>query len=108
MGRNGPRSGSGVIAKPHLSILTVVREPFLHDYPEYSDRLYELHDDIGPPCIALDYGELVQHTTFCNSEDAFVGTYFEVLNKALERNGFPRLRFGVRDLFDQDGRFRFE
>lgn len=96
------------LGKRNVLSLAVVRELFLPDYPDYSERLYELHDDIGLPCIALDYGELVQYTTFCNSEDAFVGAYFEVFNKALERQGFPRLRFGVRDLFDQDGRFRFE
>lgn len=88
--------------------LAVVRELFLPDYPDYSARLYELHDDIELPCIALDYGELVQYTTFCNSEDAFVGAYFEVFNHALKREGFPRLRFGVRDLFDEDGSFRFK
>jgi hypothetical protein len=96
------------VGKRNVLSLAVVRELFLPDYPEYSERLYELHDDIGLPCIALDYGELVQYTTFCNSEDAFVGAYFEVFDKALERKGFPRLRFGVRDLLNEDGSFRFE
>jgi hypothetical protein len=96
------------LGKRNVLSLAVVRELFLPDYPEYSEQLYELHDDIGIPCAALDYGELVQYTTICNSEDAFVGAYFEVFNKALERKGFPRLRFGVRDLFDEDGDFRFE
>jgi hypothetical protein len=96
------------LGKRTILSLAVVRELFLPDYPEYSERLYELHDDIGLPCVALDYGELVQYTTICNSEDAFVRAYFQVFNKALQRKGFPRLRFGVRDLFDEDGNFRFE
>ena len=96
------------LGKRNILSLAVVRELFLDTYGDYSALLYELFDDIELPCIALDYSELVQYTLFCDSEEAFIGAYFEVFNKALERKGFPRLRFGVNNLFDQDGSFRFD
>lgn len=87
--------------------LAIVRELFPADYSEYSEHLYELHKKTYLPCIGIDYGELIQYMTFCDSEESFITAYFQVFDKALEGNGFPRLRFGVNDLFDEDGIFRF-
>jgi hypothetical protein len=88
--------------------LAVVRELFHTEYQRYSPLLYELHRKTDLPCIGIDYSELIQYMTFCASEEAFIHSYFQVFNKALEGNGFPRLRFGVNDLFNEDGSFRFE
>ena len=87
--------------------LVVTRELFLWEYEAYSETLLSLHSDIELPCIALDYQELIQYCTFCPSEAEFLGAYFQVFDAALELSFFPRLRFGVNDLHDADGNFRF-
>lgn len=87
--------------------LVVTRELFLWEYDAYSQTLLALHADMGLPCIALDYQELIQYCTFCPSEAEFLGAYFQVFDVALERRQFPRLRFGVNDLHDAEGNFRF-
>lgn len=92
--------------RPVLS-LVVTRELFLWEYDAYSQALLALHADMGLPCIAVDYQELIQYCTFCPSEAEFLEAYFQVFDVALERGQFPRLRFGVNDLHDAEGNFRF-
>jgi len=76
----------------------VVRELFVDMYDKYSEALFNFFDEINLPCIALDYGELHEYTTFCRDEASFLGAYFQVFDKARELDSFPRLRFGVRDV----------
>lgn len=78
--------------------LAVVRELFLDMYGEYSNQLFDFFDDIQLPCIALDYAELHQYTTFCSDEETFLGAYFQVFDTARQFGSFPRLRFGLRDV----------
>jgi len=78
--------------------LAVVRELFVDMYDKYSEALFNFFDEINLPCIALDYGELHEYTTFCRDEASFLGAYFQVFDKARELDSFPRLRFGVRDV----------
>ncbi|MBS1210032.1 MAG: hypothetical protein H6R19_2430 [Proteobacteria bacterium] len=95
------------LGRRNVLSLVVVREFFLDMYDVYSKRLLQLHAQTGLPCIALDYGELIEYATFCDSEPLFVNAYFQVFNAALDGGTYPRLRFGVRDLFRPDGSFRF-
>lgn len=83
--------------KRNVLSLAVVRELFVDMYDEYSRSLFGFFEDIGLPCIALDYGELHQYTTFCRDEASFLSAYFQVFDKAREVGSFPRLRFGIRD-----------
>jgi hypothetical protein len=95
------------LGQRHVLSLVITRELFLWDYGAYSKTLLALHQDIGLPCIALDYQELIQYCTFCPSEAEFLCAYFQVFDVALEEQFFPRLRFGFNDLHDADGNFRF-
>lgn len=95
------------LGKRMILSLVVVRETFLEDYAEYSKTLMKLFDDIKLPCIGLGYMELIQYCTFCPTPGEFFGAYFEVFDYAMEHGEFPRLRFGVKDLFDADGHFKF-
>lgn len=92
----------------NILTLVVVRELFVDEIQTYSARLMQLYKQIDFPCIALGYGELIQHATYCNSEEAFVSAYFQIFDNALKTGLFPRLRFGVRDLFDSKGNFKFD
>jgi hypothetical protein len=85
------------LGKRNVLSLAVVRELFLDMYDEYSRLLFDFFDDIRLPCIALEYGELHQYTTYCRDEASFEGAYFQVFDKAREVGSFPRIRFGVRD-----------
>jgi len=86
------------IGNRNVLSLAVVRELFVDMYAEYSQAIFGFFDDINLPCIALDYGELHEYTTFCRDEASFLGAYFQVFDKARELGSFPRLRFGVRDV----------
>jgi hypothetical protein len=86
------------VGKRNVLSLVVVRELFVDMYDEYSRALFGFFDDIGLPCLALDYGELHQYTTFCRDEASFLSAYFQVFDKASELGSFPRLRFGMRDV----------
>lgn len=86
------------IGNRNVLSLAVVRELFVDMYDEYSQALFGFFNDIKLPCIALDYGELHEYTTFCRDEASFLGAYFQVFDKARELGSFPRLRFGVRDV----------
>jgi hypothetical protein len=88
------------VGKRNVLSLAVVRELFVDMYDDYSRALFNFFDDVGLPCIALEYGELHQYTTFCGDEASFLGAYFQVFDKARELGSFPRLRFGVRDVED--------
>jgi hypothetical protein len=81
------------IRKRNVLSLAVVRELFVDMYDEYSRALFQFFNDIGLPCIALDYGEFHQYTTFCKGEASLLGAYFQVFDKARELGSFPRLRF---------------
>ncbi|EQD75981.1 hypothetical protein B1A_03529 [mine drainage metagenome] len=85
------------VGKRNVLSLAVVRELFIDMYDDYSRALFDFFNDIELPCIALDYGELHQYTTFCRQEASFLGAYFEVFDKAREFGSFPKLRFGLRD-----------
>lgn len=86
--------------------LIVVRELFLDSYVEYSKLLSGLFEQIDLPCIALDYSGLHEYIRFCEDERAFVSAYFEVFDHAQKTGLFPRLRFGLKDLFREDGTFK--
>ncbi|WP_157422014.1 hypothetical protein [Acidovorax sp. Root219] len=77
--------------------LVVVRELFLDTYGEYSKELFAFLDKEDLPCIALDYEELHQYTTFCGDEHGFLHAYFQLFNNARNLGEFPRLRFGLDD-----------
>jgi hypothetical protein len=85
------------VGKRNVLSLAVVRELFVDMYDDYSRVLFDFFDDVGLPCIALEYSELHQYTTFCRDEASFLGAYFQVFDKARELGSYPRLRFGVRD-----------
>ncbi|MGF6348125.1 hypothetical protein [Variovorax sp. W2I14] len=103
----GDREETIDLGQRTIMSLAVVRELFDNGRHEYSQALYELHKKSRLPCIGIDYSELIQYMTFCDSEESFIRAYFQVFNKALEGDGFLPLRFGLDDLFDQDGKFRF-
>ena len=88
--------------------LIVVRELFQDSYADYSRLLFDLFKQIDLPCIALDYAELHRYTSYCEGADEFINAYFQVFDFARENGQFPRLRFGVKDLFRQDGSFKFD
>ena len=77
--------------------LALVRELFMDTYAEYSEALFNSFRQTNLPCIALDYGELHEYTSFCIDENGFLDAYFQVFNAALKFKKFPRLRFGVND-----------
>lgn len=78
--------------------LAVVRELFVDMYDEYSAELFDFFNQIELPCIALDYGELHQYTSFCSDEKRFLNAYFQVFDNARALGEFPRLRFGLNDV----------
>lgn len=78
--------------------LVVVREMFIDTYDEYSRALFDAFEQTGQPCIALDYSELHQYTSYCPEEGKFLGAYFQVFDTARELGEFPRLRFGLNDV----------
>lgn len=95
------------LGRKQILSLIVVRELFLDDYLQYSKLLSSLFQKIELPCIALDYSGLHEFTTYCETEHAFVGAYFEVFDHLQKTGVFPRLRFGMKDLFREDGSFKF-
>jgi hypothetical protein len=96
------------LGKRQILSLIVVRELFDSNYDEYSRLLFGLFDKIDLPCVALDYAELHRYTSYCEDADEFVRAYFEVFDFARQNGVFPRLRFGMNDLFNQDGSFKFD
>jgi hypothetical protein len=86
------------IGSRHVLSLVVVRELFIDTYTEYSEALFETFEETGHPCIALDYGELHDYTTFCPDQGTLLGAYFQVFDAARELGEFPRLRFGMNDV----------
>jgi len=96
------------LGKRWILSLVVVRETFLEDYAGYSKTLMDLYKDIRLPCIGLSYMELIQYCTYCQTPEAFVNAYCQVFDFAVESGEFPRLRFGVNDLFDPEGHFKFD
>lgn len=96
------------LGKRQILSLIVVRELFQDSYAEYSKELFDLHDRINLPCIALDYPELHTYTSFCEDADEFIRAYFEVFDFALANGHFPRLRFGIKNLHREDGSFKFD
>ncbi|MFL9880584.1 hypothetical protein PQR63_19465 [Herbaspirillum rhizosphaerae] len=96
------------LGRRQILSLIVVREFFTDSYSEYSEHLFGLFKKIDLPCIALDYAELHNWTSFCEDVDEFSRAYFEVFNFALEHGEYPRLRFGMRDLYRKDGSFKFD
>lgn len=96
------------LGKRQILSLIVVRELFQDDYAEYSKELFDLYGRINLPCIVLDYPELHTYTSFCEDADEFIRAYFEVFDFALANGQFPRLRFGMRDMYRGDGSFKFD
>jgi hypothetical protein len=86
------------IGNRNVLSLAVVRELFVDMYDEYSAELFKFLDQIGLPCIALDYEELHQYTSFCGDEERFLSAYFQVFDNARALGKFPRLRFGLNDV----------
>jgi len=95
------------LERRNILSLIVVRELFNHDYDEYGDILFKLFEDTELPCIGIDYAELFQYTTYCSDANSFINAYFQVFDFALENGQYPRLRFGMNDLFREDGSFKF-
>lgn len=87
--------------------LVVIRERFNHDFEDYSTRLMALHRKIDLPCLGMGYGELIQLCTYCEGPDGLRGAYMQLFYDALNTGIFKRMRFGIRDLFNSDGEFRF-
>jgi hypothetical protein len=87
--------------------LVVVRERFDYDFEDYSTRLMSLHQKIDLPCLGLGYGELIQFCTYCDGADGLRSAYMQLFNEALDTGIFKRMRFGIRDIFNADGDFRF-
>ncbi|WP_176058975.1 hypothetical protein [Paraburkholderia sp. BCC1876] len=94
----GDREFSTDLSNRNVLSLVVVRELFIDKYAEYSKALFETFQQTELPCIALDYGELHQYTTYCRDQGMFLGAYFQVFDTARELGEFPRLRFGMRDV----------
>jgi hypothetical protein len=86
------------IGSRNVLLLAVARELFFDMYDDYSAELFKFLDHVGLPCIALDYGELHQYTSFCADESRFLGAYFQVFDNARALGEFPRLRFGLNDV----------
>lgn len=87
--------------------LVVIRERFDHDFVEYSERLMALRHQIDLPCLGIGYGELMQFCTYCEGPDGFSSAYLEVFQEALKTGIFKRMRFGIRNLYNATGEFRF-
>lgn len=87
--------------------LVVVRERFDYDFEAYSTRLLALHQKVDLPCLALGYDELIQFCTYCEGADGLRSAYMQLFSEAVNTGIFKRMRFGVRDLFNAKGEFRF-
>ncbi len=87
--------------------LVVVRERFDYDFNDYSTRLMSLHQKTDLPCLGMGYGELIQFCTYCEGPDGLRRAYMQLFDEALNTGVFKRMRFGIRDLFNADGDFRF-
>lgn len=87
--------------------LVVVRERFDYDFKDYSTRLMSLHQKVDLPCLAMGYGELIQFCTYCEGPKGLRSAYMQLFYEALNTGVFKRMRFGIRDLFDANGEFRF-
>ncbi len=87
--------------------LVVVRERFDYDFMDYSTRLMALHQKIDLPCLGVGYGELIELCTYCEGPDGLRSAYMQLFYDALNTGVFKRMRFGIRDLFNADGEFRF-
>jgi hypothetical protein len=87
--------------------LVVVRERFDYDFKDYSTRLMSLHQKVDLPCLGIGYGELIEFCTYCEGPDGLRSAYMQLFYEALNTGVFKRMRFGIRDLFNADGEFRF-
>lgn len=87
--------------------LVIVRERFDYDFKDYSTRLMALHQKINLPCLGIGYGELIQLCTYCEGQEGLRSAYMQLFYDALDTGIFKRMRFGIRDLFNADGEFRF-
>jgi hypothetical protein len=84
------------LADRNIISLIIVRELFDDSYEEYGQNLFKLLEQIGFPCIALDYPELYRYTWHCRNSREFVEAYFGVFEFARKNGRFPRLNFGMR------------
>lgn len=95
------------LGKREIFSLVVIRERFDDDFYNYSSSLMSLHEKIDLPVLGVGYDELIQICTYCQGSEGFRGAYMELFNEALRTGIFKRMRFGIRDLFDPNGLFRF-
>lgn len=87
--------------------LVIVRERFDYDFDDYSTRLMSLYRKVDLPCLGMGYGELIQLCTYCDGPDGLRSAYMQIFYEALNTGIFKRMRFGIRDLFNAAGEFRF-
>lgn len=72
--------------------LIVIKELFIDDYKKYSDATLKVCDEVGHPCIVLDFFELHKHTMSLKNEDDFMRAYNFIYTTGRGSGCFPRVQ----------------
>ena len=76
--------------------IVIVKEVFDPERPVCSSPVLTVSEEMGIPCLLLDYAAFQQLTFFRSTEKSLVGTLWEIFSAAREHGVFPRSRFGLR------------
>ena len=76
--------------------LVIVEELFDPDRSACSPFVFAVFEELGVPCVLLDYTEFQQLTFFRRTEESVMTTLAEIFAAASEHGVFPRSRFGLR------------
>lgn len=74
--------------------LIVVKELFDGEQGKYSAPVLSLARETGVPCVVVDYRQFHEITHHLRNEESFIDAIMSIFRTGIERNEFPRLRFG--------------
>ena len=76
--------------------IVIVNELFDPERSSCSSVVMAVSENLGVPCLLLDYREFQQLTFFRGDEESLVATLWDSFSVAYEYGEFPRMRFGLR------------
>lgn len=80
--------------------LIVIKELFREDYEKYTNKTIATCNEIGRPCIILDFYEIHKYTICFANEGDFLDAYDFVYSTGKESGNFPRLQLIPQPLCD--------
>lgn len=78
--------------KKNIKSLIIVKELFLHDYPNYSKIMFEGIKKTESPCIFWDFTDLQEKTMFMKGNiDEFNNFYLRTFKRAIDEKKFSKV-----------------